>query len=157
MRKTKRVVIEADNRDKGKIFVLTEMPASQAEKWAVRALLALTHAGAEIPEDIEGSGMAGIAMMGLHALTSLRFADAEPLLDEMFDCVRFCPDGSHPEIVRPLIEDDIEEVGTRLRLRKDVLELHVDFSLPGVQSKPPSETPPQSPAGSRITRTSRAR
>ena len=33
--------------------------------------------------------------------------------------------------IRDLIEDDIEEVATRLRLRKEVLELHVDFSTAG--------------------------
>ncbi|MCI0152403.1 DUF3990 domain-containing protein [Paraburkholderia sediminicola] len=32
-----------DGRDHGKVFQLTEMPSDQAEKWAIRVLLALGH------------------------------------------------------------------------------------------------------------------
>ena len=31
------------------------------------------------------------------------------------------------EVTRALVEDDIEEVATRLSLRKDILSLHIDF------------------------------
>ena len=158
-RREKRVTIPSDdpeNRDSGKTFLIREMSAAQAEDWAMRALLALTAAGAEVPDDIEGAGMAGLAVMGVQALAGLKHADVKPLLDEMFACVQICPDRQNPNVVRPLVEDDIEEVATRLTLRKAILELHVGFSLPGVQSKSPSETP--SPFGvTKITRTSPAR
>ena len=39
-----------EGRDNGKVFVLTEMPASRAESWAMRALLALMAGGVEVPE-----------------------------------------------------------------------------------------------------------
>jgi len=42
--------------------------------------------------------------------------------------VQYQPSPVKPEIVRGLIEDDIEEVATRIQLRKAVFELHVDFS-----------------------------
>ena len=158
-RREKRVTIPSDdpnNRDGGKTYFLKEMPATQAEDWAMRALLALTAAGAEIPDDLEGAGMAGLAVMGVQALTGLRHADVKPLMDEMFTCVQACPDRQNPNVVRSLVEDDIEEVTTRLFLRKEILQLHVGFSLPGAPSKSTSETPGLGGV-SRITRTSPAR
>lgn len=75
--------VEQDGRDKGKCFVITEMPALQAERWAMRALLALMRSDPELPEGTELSGMAGLASAGLKALASIRWEDAEPLMDEM--------------------------------------------------------------------------
>jgi len=140
-RKVKIVTIEAEGRDQGKVFVLREMPASQAEKWAMRALLSVARSGIDIGQ-AAGQGMQGIAIMGVSALLAASWEDAEPLLDEMMACIQIKPDPSNPNVVRPLIEDDIEEVQTRIYLRREVLELHVGFSLSGVVSKPTSETKP---------------
>lgn len=130
-RKTLTVTIDAAGRDQGKAFFIREMPASQAELWAVRAFLALARSGVDVPEDIASSGLAGIASLGLKALTGLKFEEARDLMAEMFDCIQIIPDPSKPNVQRALIEDDIEEVPTRLRLRKEVLELHVNFSTAG--------------------------
>ena len=141
-RKQLDIVVSAEGRDKGKMFQITEMPASKAEKWAIRTMLALGKSGVEIPDGLaakllaakaaDGSaaaleGMAAIASLGVQALTGLNFEDAEPLLAEMFDCVKCVPDPTRPEVTRALVEDDIEEVATRLLLRKDILSLHIDF------------------------------
>jgi hypothetical protein len=126
-RQTKTVNITAKGRDKGKAFLLTEMPAAKAEKWAARAFLALAKAGVDIPENIASAGLAGIASVGLKALGGMDFPDAELLLDEMWTCIQIIPDPSRPEVVRALIEDDIEEVTTRLLLRKEVFTLHTSF------------------------------
>jgi hypothetical protein len=130
-RKTATILIDATGRDNGKAFFIREMPASQAEMWAVRAFLALARSGVDVPEDIASSGLAGIASLGLKALTGLRFEEARDLMAEMFACIQMIPDPGKPGVMRALIEDDIEEVATRLRLRKEVLELHVDFSTAG--------------------------
>jgi len=124
-RKQAMVTITTEGRDQGKVFVITEMPAAQAEEWAGRALFAMLNAGVEIPENIAGGGLAGVASLGISALTKVPFDAAKPLLDQMFTCVKIKPS---PTVVRDLIEDDIEEVSTRLRLRKEVWNLHVDFS-----------------------------
>jgi hypothetical protein len=126
-RKTALVTIEAEGRDQGKTFLLQEMPASQAESWAVRVILAAARGGVEIPDDIAQAGLAGVAAMGLKMLGGMHFEDAKPLMDEMFTCVKIVPDSSKPQVVRYLIEDDIEEVVTRLKLRKEVFALHTDF------------------------------
>jgi hypothetical protein len=156
-RKVSKFTVQTEGRDKGKLFVLTEMSASRAEDWGIRALLALASSGVELPDDVQGMGMAGIAVMGIQALSGMRYEAAKPLLDEMFECVEICPEPSKPNVVRALIEDDIEEPGTRLQLRKAILELHVDFSKAGAQSSQMGLATPDSPAPSRITRTSPAR
>ncbi|HEX7687348.1 MAG TPA: hypothetical protein VF453_06565 [Burkholderiaceae bacterium] len=128
------VTIDAEGRDKGKVFKLTEMPAAQAERWAIRAFLALANAGVDLPEDVATSGMAGIAVVGIRALGKLKWADAEPLLDEMMLCVSACPQPDNRTVVTGLFPDSIEEISTRLRLRKEVFLLHTGFSLPAAPS-----------------------
>jgi hypothetical protein len=127
-RREQTVAITAEGRDQGKVFVLREMPASQAEKWAARALLALAKSGVEIPDDAAQAGLAGVASIGFQAFGGLSWELAEPLLDEMFDCVKIQP-GDNAAVTRKLIEDDIEEVATRLKLRMALFELHTGFSM----------------------------
>jgi hypothetical protein len=134
MRKTKEVTIGPDGgRDAGKRFLITEMSAAKAEKWAHRALAAMARSGLEIPEHITRMGMAGVIAMGMKALLGADFRDAEPLMDEMFECIKSVqpamPQG------RALVEDDTEEVATRLLLRSEVLELHAGFSVAAFLSK----------------------
>ncbi len=145
-RKTKLVTIEADGRDKGRSYFLTEMAPRQAEKWATRALLAFAKTGhTEMPEDfretLQHAGMAGLAAIGIRAITSVGFDDAEPLMDEMMGCVTFVPDPTKLDqatrlpIIRGLIEDDIDEVSTLLLLRSEVMELHLGFSIAAFLSR----------------------
>lgn len=128
-RRVVTVTIAEAGRDQNKTFQLTEMSAAAAEDWAVRAFLALARSGVDIPEDVENAGFSGIATLGIRAFGGVNHADARPLMDEMFNaCVRILPDPAHPNVVRALIDDDTEEVSTRLWLRGEVLKLHVDFS-----------------------------
>ena len=124
MRKTETITITDDGRDKGKMFLLTEMPAEKAEKWALRAFLALARSGVELPDDVQQLGMAGMAIVGLRALGGVQFSDAEELLDEMFECVQII----ESKITRRPTGDDIEEIATRAQLRIEVLKLHAGFS-----------------------------
>lgn len=120
-----------EGRDAGKVFVITEMPAMQAEKWAMRALLLVAQSGVDVGQI---SGMAGVAYAGLGAINRIRFEDAEPLLDEMMKCVSIRPapqdrDPAKASITRPLFDGDIEEVKTIIRLRERIIDLHLGFSL----------------------------
>lgn len=132
MRKTKAIKIpegDPENRDAGKTFVITELPADQAERWATKALLMVSRSGAELPPGVAGSGMAGVAIMGLKLLAGVQFEEARVLMDEMFTCVKFVPNTDKPEYSRAPIGDDIEEVSTRMLLRSEIFELHTGFSL----------------------------
>lgn len=128
-RKTIDVTIADEGRDKGKTFLLTEMPAARAEKWAMRALLLAAQSGAEVEPNLR-AGMAGVAVMGIETLLGgVSFDGVEPLLDEMMTCVQIKPDRMRSDFVRKLVEDDIEEVATRVYLRQEVFALHVGFSF----------------------------
>lgn len=148
-RRVAEVLITAEGRDKGRVFVITEMSATQAEKLGTKALLALAHSGVEIPPNVQNTGWAGLAVLGLKALMGLQFEELEPLMDEMFSCIQVKTDSG---IIRNLFEEDIQEVTTRLKLRSEVFEMHTGFSLADANSKSTSET--QS-ATSRTTKTSR--
>jgi hypothetical protein len=103
-RATLNYKVTDEGRDKDKVFVLTELPASKAESWAMRAILALMAGGVELKWEV-----------------------AEPLLAEMWQCVQIMPDPSKTHIIRNLIEEDIEEIATRVKLRAEVWKLHTGF------------------------------
>jgi len=135
MRKSIQYKVENEGRDKGKVFLLTEMPASQAERWALRAFLALARNGVEISDKDKDAGLAGLAANGLTLIGKLPFDEAQALMEEMFTCVKMIPDPQRPSVTRELIEDDIEEISTRFNLRVEVFKLHVDFSEPADPSE----------------------
>lgn len=129
-----------EGRDAGKRFKITEMPAMQAEKWGARFFLALAKSGVDIPQDIAQQGMAGVAIVALRTLGGLDWKLAEPLLDEMFACVQIYLPGDMSQTRKPSAQDDIEEVKTIWDLRKEVLELHLGFSIAEGLSKLPTAT-----------------
>lgn len=147
MRRKKTYTVQSDNpnnRDKGKVFVLTELSAAQGEDWALRALRLAQRSGADIPGGLQ-AGMAGIAAVGI--LTVLGGADdveeLRPLFKEMMGCVEIMTDHK-TQFTRPLVDDgvnaDIEEIGTRVVLRKEWLDLHLDFSIADALLKLTSKT-----------------
>lgn len=157
-RKIETITIEAPGRDKGKKFILTEMPADQGERWALRALLALTNTGAAVPEEALGAGMAGLAAVGIQALGMLSAEKVQPLLDELWPtCVAYEHSTKFPPRT-PLggAGGDIEEVGTRITIYKALLKLHTDFSLPvGPPTSGQADSGEEKPVGW-ITQMSRA-
>lgn len=136
-RKTKTIIIPRTegNRDGGKTFLLTEMSAMASEKWAVRALGAITNSGLDIPPEVLQMGMGALVAVGFRGLLTMGFEEAEPLLDEMMECVQIVPDPKNPLVVRRVDDEDIEEVTTRLILRSEVWELHTGFSPAAFLSK----------------------
>jgi hypothetical protein len=140
MRKTLFVTIASDNpanRDGGKTFLITEMAARPAEKWAERAWLAIANSGMDIPNEAIGGGWPGLFLISLQKLAGAKWSDLDPLLDELMTCVKFVPS---PNVARPLVDngtdgDDIEEVETRIRLKADVFNLHAGFFIDGVKSR----------------------
>ena len=114
-------------RDAGKLFRITEMSAVKAEKWCLRAFFTLLNAKVDLPEEITSSGFAGLMSLGLDAFSRVPYEAAVPLWDELMDCIKYVPTSKQPNFTRPLIEGDVEEVQTLLKLRKAVFDLHIDF------------------------------
>lgn len=136
-RKQAFVTIDEEGRDLGKMFKITEASAVKADKWGIRAMLALNRTGANIPDEIMKLGLAGIMTFGIHKLKGVAWSDLEPLIDELMDCVQIVPTPGERNVVRDLwiLPDDIEEISTLAFLRVQVWKLHVGFSKPADQSK----------------------
>lgn len=136
MRETATVRIPAfpgtRNRDLGKVFRLTEWPAARAEQWAMKIVLAANKGATPLPLNVSGMGMEGIAALGINAFFLSGNAQPEtliPLMDELLECVTIIRDPKHPDVVMPLLPDDLEEIATRFWLRGEVLSLHLGFSV----------------------------
>lgn len=148
-RRTKLVTITSEGRDINKSYLITEMSAYQAEKWAYKTLLALSRGGFELPPGIFDAGMEGLAsimpyllVIGFRSLHAARWEELEVLLDEMMACVQYKP----PQLDLPAQDlrndttSQIEEIRTRVELRKEVLMLHVDpFTLAAFQTSAPAD------------------
>lgn len=132
------VPVKDDDRDSGKTFVVTEMPATQGQDWALRAFLALARNGVEVPDEVKEMGMAGMVKYGFDLIAKLPYEDAKTLKDELMDCVTIRPNPSNPTIVRGLIDTDIEEIATRFKLTMEAFRLHVNFSKVAKNSIPGS-------------------
>jgi hypothetical protein len=129
MRKTSTYTVDSEGRDKGKSFLLTEMPATKAEDWAIRVMLALGAANVEIPDGALELGMAALAEIGLKKLFAISSTAIRPLLAELMECVEFVPNLQKPQVKvgYPLFESQVEEVKTLLTLKWEVLKLHMSF------------------------------
>jgi hypothetical protein len=157
MRKTTNITIQAEGRDKGKVFVLTEKSAIEADKWGIRAMLALSKSGVPIPPEFTEMGIIGVLAVGIHRLAGVSFADLEPLLDEMLTCVQVMPTPERPDVIRALMPDDIEEVKTLSTLRMEVFRLHTGFSPPAKAPGSPTASAGVSHSNTRTSRRQSAR
>lgn len=135
--------ITADGRDKGKSFVITEMSAVQAHKWATKALFAVLNSGVEMPDELASLGLAGLASMGMGAISSIPFAVADPLLDELMTCVQV----EVGSTTRKLFEDDIEEVSTIFELQGKTLQMHLAPFITAASQASPSAQMTPAPGG----------
>ena len=114
-------------RDKGKRFLITEMPARKGHKWATRLLLALLGSGVEIDEDIAERGLAGVATVAMQAIGKVHPDIAMPLMDELLDCVQSVQDLG----TRKWIDDDFEEIATIFQLQRAVFQMHIEPFISG--------------------------
>lgn len=140
-RKTKMFTVpgtfadERGFRDCGKTFQITEMSAARGAEWATRVFLAVANTNVDLPPGVIGSGMEGVARMGLRALFSIPYERASPLLAELIGCVRRVEDPRHPFPRTLVIDpgnpdgDDVQEIATTFLLYGEVFELMSGFSV----------------------------
>ena len=155
-RRTVTVVIEDEGRDKGKTFILTEMPATAGERWATQAMALIAQGGMSISDAAHVSGMEGLSTVQMAGIAQLK-ALQDPSLDAWWECVRYQHAPNQPPMA--IIQGEgsqIEEISTITFLRMQVLELHTAFFSPASGSTSESHSP-AIPTGSRPTRISRPR
>lgn len=126
-RKTTRLTIESEGRDKGKTFIITELPALDIERWTVRLVLALGKHGVNLPGVQADSGFAGIAGVLWALVAQVSPDEAESLMATMLAGLKI----DEGKITRDLVADDIEEPETLLQIRMAWVDLHSGFFAKG--------------------------
>lgn len=139
-RKELKYSVTGNDRDAGKLFLITEMAPRRGHEWATRALFSVMNSGVEISDGLLNAGMAGLAVMGLMSLRKIPYEVAKPLLDEMLEGIEIIPDLGKQNIRRALVETDIEEIATFFKLQRVVWDLHIEPFTAGGKSI--SELPP---------------
>lgn len=125
-RKTLKITISENNRDKDKTFLITEPSAIEAEKWAMRVTFGLGKGGVEIPAEV--LQLPAVAILYAVGSQSLRMPSrlALKLADEVMGWVQIV----EKKVTRALVDEDIEEVTTRLKLKAEALKLTFGFFIP---------------------------
>lgn len=129
----------AAGRDHGKKFVVTEMDPRSGHRWASRLLFAILNSGGDVSPEILSAGLAGVARMGIAAALKIPHDVAEPLMDELLECVEVLADNG---IQRQVMPGDIEEILTIFRLQISAWNLHIEPFMRGVKSISESATAP---------------
>lgn len=129
--KNKTVTIELDNADKGKKFLITEMPLLKADKWAWSLGHGLFQGGINDDLDVNNlnfnttGGILEVAKLGMSILKGLPRDLMFELMDELTEsCVQYVAENGQ---ARPLVDGDITNVVTLNLLRKEALAIHIDF------------------------------
>lgn len=124
-----KVITIEKGRDAGKMFVVTEMPVTKADNWAMRAMFALANAGIDIGEVSPAMGMMGIGQVAIKALANIRADVGIPLLNELLECAQIIPSGGNARQIE--MDSDIQDITTLLLLRKEALVIHIGFLMQG--------------------------
>jgi hypothetical protein len=118
---------ERPNRDGGKTYLLTEMPALVAERWARHAIAACSRNDLNVKDEVAKLGMLGFYLVGFQALAGGDVDAVDALMDQMLPCIKIVESET---VTRPLGGDgDISEVSTLYILRKELIELHMGFTF----------------------------
>lgn len=118
-------------RDVGKEFVITEMSAFQTEMWSFRALQLLSKEKLQINDFLNDDGGVSlnalkIFQVGLNSLSQCNPLEVKELFDEMMECIKIkMPGGGTRNIIDG--SDDIEEIYTIYKLRKEWFNLNFSF------------------------------
>lgn len=126
--KSKTITIEK-GRDEGMTYLITEMPISKADNWAMRALFAIANGGVDLEGVNPNMGMLGMANVAIKALAGIDPKVGIPLLDELLECVQVVPSGGSARSL--LLDSDVKDLTTMFTLRKEALAIHLDFLVQG--------------------------
>jgi hypothetical protein len=151
-RRTERIVIEDDNRDKGKEFLITELSSYEAEQWVWQLLPVLAASGIEVNDDTLKGGFASIMALGAASILRMPYGFVKSLLDQMLPCIKYQHYDTQGHAVPPVpiamnAQCQVEELSTWFKLRKAVLDLHIHPLSAAAKSKD-SEPHPRHPAAS---------
>ena len=134
MRKTEIIKLVDDGQER--IFKITQMPATKAERWANRAAFLLMKAG----KDLQGKKDIGVNDI-IKALATLDYNEVEPLYNELIECCEYMPDANSMGIMctQNTIDAQIIEPVNLYRLRLAVAKLNFSFFTSVLQFQAPGK------------------
>ncbi|MCX7132269.1 hypothetical protein [Aeromonas sp.] len=140
-------IVEAEGRDQGKEFIITEMPAWDADTLAQDIWRAMGNSKfTNIPQDVIAMGSAGLATLGLSVLSASTPEVASTMRDKLLDTVDVVITSDAGQQVRKVKSIDFEEVQTIRQLMDKVFEVNFGFLVIAAESDSPSSSKTQSQA-----------
>lgn len=124
-------------RDKGKNFLITEMPAIQADEWAHRLIEQAANSGVNLKNvdvlNLDTKSMSGMIEIGAAIFSILGRIPYETSRDMKFEllnrCVKIVPTGGQPR--QCLWEQEIEDFQNFTLLAAEALKVHIGFLAQG--------------------------
>ncbi|MGK0705125.1 hypothetical protein ACSFCW_16835 [Yokenella regensburgei] len=121
-------VVEDDNRDKGKEFIITEMSAWDADELAQDIFRAMGDSNfTGIPADVIQMGCAGLATVGLSVMSAAKPEVSIMMRDKLMTTVSIAITHEGKRNVRLVKPIDFEEVSTIREVMGKVFELNFGF------------------------------
>jgi hypothetical protein len=121
-------IVETEGRDHGKEFIITEMPAWDADTLAQDIWRAMGDAKfTNIPQDVIAMGSAGLATLGLSVLSASAPEVAAAMRDKLLATVDVVITHDGQQQVRKVKPIDFEEVPTIRQLMDKVFEVNFGF------------------------------
>ncbi|HCC3331614.1 TPA: hypothetical protein M4731_004640 [Salmonella enterica] len=128
MRKEITWLVDDDNRDKGKEFVITEMSAWDAEELAEEIMRSMSHGGYfDIQPEVIQMGIAGLATIGLSVIASADRETARMIGQRLLDSVEIVITHEGKQTRRKAKSIDFEEVSTIRQIKDKAMHLNFDF------------------------------
>ena len=134
MRQTKHITLYEDGQELR--FFIKQMPATELERWCIRAMGLLARGGFELPGTDDMSGLSEIlrdqGTKGLlRILGHLDFEDIAPLLDALLGCCHHISGpNSMTQLTPDIVDGIISEMPNLRALRLEALSLNLGFSKP---------------------------
>lgn len=121
-------IVEDENRDKGKEFIITEMSAWDADSLAQDIFRAMGESNfTGIPADVIAMGCAGLATVGINVLSASSPEVARALRERLLSTVQIVITHDGNRQVREVKPIDFEEVSTIRNLMDQVFKVNFEF------------------------------
>ncbi|WP_105467263.1 hypothetical protein [Escherichia coli] len=121
-------IVEDDNRDNGKEFIIIEMSAWDADELAQDLFRSMGESGfSGIPADVIAMGCAGLATLRLNVLSAASPEVARKLRDRLMSTVQIVITHEGSRQVRTVKPVDFEEVSTIRQVMDKVFKVNFDF------------------------------
>lgn len=123
MRKQKEIILQENGQNL--TFIIEQMPATKMQLWLLKALSLLC--GTELASMDFSLLQKEFKTKGFALLQGLDIAKAEPLINELYSCVRRKVDNSLVQMSADNIDSVIADVRTLFTLQKEILTHNFDF------------------------------